>query len=147
MGSNTGPRENLVGKDKPTSEESMWGRVRRALSGLDPVRVENRCETGTPDVNYVEGWIELKIGEAPKRKGIFKIDHYTSQQRTWAVRRAHSGGRVFLFLKVSNEWILLKGEVAAQYLNHTTLEELKKKAIKIWKIKLNDQELRELLTN
>lgn len=125
----------------------MWGRVRKALKGLDPIRIENRCELGTPDVNISSGeWIELKIAEAPKRGGILKIEHYTPYQRTWAIRRNHAGGKVFLLLKVSNTWILLKGEVAAQYLNYTTIDELCKKAEKVWKIKLNDQELRDILT-
>lgn len=124
----------------------MWGRVRKALKGLDPIRIENRCELGTPDVNIAQGdWIELKIAEAPKRKGILSISHYTPNQRTWAIRRAHAGGRVWLLLKVSNEWILLKGEVAAEYLGYTTLKELKEKAVHTWKIKLNDKELREIL--
>lgn len=124
----------------------MWGRVRKALKGLDPVRVENRCEAGTPDVNYVEGWIELKIADAPKRGGIITIDHYTPQQRTWAVRRHHAGGRVWLFLKISNEWLLFQGHIAAEYIGYTTLEQLREKATKVWKIQLNDRELRELLT-
>lgn len=125
----------------------MWRCIRPKLKGLDPVRIENRCESGTPDVNYVEGWIELKIGCAPKRGGIFTIEHYSPEQRVWAIRRALAGGRVWMFVKVSNEWILLKGEIAAKYLNYTTLEELKEKAVKVWKRKLNDYELREILAN
>jgi hypothetical protein len=128
----------------------MWGRVRRALKGLDPVRVENRVEAGTPDVNYVEGWLELKWRrKQPKNPDkLFKLDHeFTTEQRTWAIRRQHAGGRTFVLVKISQEWILLYGHIAAQYLEKTSLNELRTKAIKIWyKNKLIDQELRELLT-
>lgn len=128
------------------SEHSMWGRVRRALKGLDPVRVENRVELGTPDVNYIEGWVELKIATAPKRGGILKIEHYTMEQRTWAIRRTHHGGRVFLLLKVGNEWLLFTGLCASEFLGKVDLNKLRQVAIKTWKIKLNDRELREILT-
>lgn len=126
----------------------MWVRLRRALKGLDPVRVENRCEVGTPDVNYTNGWIELKFHrKPPKRGGILILDHdMTTEQRVWAIRRDRAGGKVFLILKVSNIWILLKGIVAAEYLGKVSLEELKERAEKTWVQKLNDLELREILT-
>ena len=123
----------------------MWTRVRRAIKSLDPVRVENKAEAGTPDVNYLIGWIELKIAKAPKRGGILTIEHYTPLQRTWAIRRAHAGGKVWLLLKVSNEWLLFRGEIAAEYLNKVNIEKLREVAEKVWKIRLNDQELCEVL--
>lgn len=127
----------------------MWGRVRKALKGLDPVRVENKVEKGTPDVNISTGsWIELKWQrKAPKRGGILRLDHdMTIEQRVWAIRRNHAGGKVFLLLKIKNEWLLFKGEIAAEHLGYATLETLREKAIKTWKIRINDQELREILT-
>jgi hypothetical protein len=124
----------------------MWGVVRKALRGLDPIRIENRCELGTPDVNIALGdWIELKIAKAPKRGGILKIDHYTQEQRTWAIRRHHAGGRCWVLLKVSSEWLLLRGEVAAEFLCYVNLEKLRELSVGIWKIKLNQQELRKIL--
>lgn len=126
----------------------MWGRVRKALKHLDPVRVENRCELGTPDVNISTGdWIELKWHrKAPKKGGILKLDHdMTLEQRTWAERRAHAGGKVWVFLKVGAEYFLFKGEVAAEYLGFSTMEKLREVAVKVWKTKLNDSELRAAL--
>lgn len=127
----------------------MWGRLRKALREFDPVRIENRCEKGTPDVNLAGGeWVELKwCRKAPKRGGILKLDHeMTREQRTWAIRRIHAGGKVWLILKVANEWLLFKGDIAAKYLGYSSLEELREVAEKVWKIKLNDLELRQILT-
>jgi hypothetical protein len=131
------------------SESSMWGTVRQALRGLDPVRIENKLEKGVPDVNYVEGWVELKwVRKAPKNpETILMIDHYTTEQRTWAIRRHHAKGKIFLLLKVGVWWMVLSGACAAEHLNKVTLEELRKVAIKTWYKKLNHAELRQILTS
>lgn len=147
IGKNSLSQEASQRGDRNISEQSMWSRVRKALKGLDPIRIENRCEKGTPDVNISSGaWIELKIATAPKKEGVLWIEHYTQHQRVWAIRRNSAGGKVFLLLKISNLWVLLKGEVAAKYLGYTTINQLKEKAEKIWHPKLIDQELREILT-
>ena len=130
------------------SEGSLWSRVRKALKHLDPVRIENRLEKGTPDVNLATGeWLELKWQrKAPKRGGILKLDHdMTLEQRIWAIRRHHAGGKVYLLLKIGNEYLLFKGYVAAEFLGKLTLDQLREKAIGVWKVKLNDRELNELL--
>lgn len=130
------------------SEASLWGRVRKALKGMDPCRIENRCESGTPDVWYVEGALELKwTRKAPKRGGIVRLDHeMTTEQRVWAIRRHHAGGKTFVLLKLADEYLLFYGYVAAEYLGYSTLEKLREVAIKTWQKKLVDQELREILT-
>lgn len=125
----------------------MWGTVRKLLKSLDPVRVENRVEKGTPDVNLADGsWIELKWQrKIPKRGGVLKLDHeFMKEQRVWAIRRIHAGGKVWLFLKAGNEYFLFKGHIAAEYLGYSTIEKLREVAEKTWK-KLNGQELREIL--
>jgi hypothetical protein len=127
----------------------MWGRVRTALLELDPVRVENRLEKGTPDVNLMGGeWVELKW----KRKKplnsdkILRLDHeYMLEQRNWAERRIYCGGKVFVLVKISSEWILLWGTTAAKYLERVSLNELRQRAIRTWPNKLNDQELRNCI--
>jgi hypothetical protein len=130
------------------SEASMWGRVRKALKIFDPIRIENRCELGTPDVNLVMGdWIELKwVRSAPKKGGILKLEHYSMEQKTWAIRRHNAGGKVWVLLKVSSCWMIFPGQEAPEYLGRVGLEELKKKATRVWEKRLNDQELRMLLS-
>lgn len=129
------------------SEKGLWGRVKKAIRDMDPVRVENRVEKGTPDVNFTLGWIELKWQRtAPKRGGILKLDHeLTLEQRIWAIRRHRAGGKTYVLLKVGSEYLLFKGYVAAEFLGRLTLEQLREKALGKWKVRLNDRELNDLL--
>lgn len=126
----------------------MWNRVRKAIKELDPVRIENKIEKGTPDVWYTEGAIELKWQrKLPKRGGVLRLDHdMTLEQRIWAIRRQKAGGKVFLLLKAGKFFILLKGYIAAEYIGKLSLIELQEKAEKVWVNKLVDHELREILT-
>ena len=90
-------------------------RIIKALRPLDAVSVENYVGPGTPDVNYTEGWIELKWLRAwPKRPGTPVIlEHYSPEQRAWALKRRRVGGQVWMLLQVRQEWLLIDGAVAA----------------------------------
>lgn len=126
----------------------MAGRVRKALRGFDPIRVENPAHPGTPDINYTQGWIELKwIRTKPKTNGIVKIEHFTPQQRVWLLRRQKANGKVWLLLKVSNYWFLFKGGIASEHVGRCHWGELFTHAHKVWYPKLVDEELRECLVN
>ena len=59
------------------SEAALWDMIRKPLRPLDPQRVENSCGKGTPDVNYVGGWLELKQQDNwPKRPTTkVRLDH------------------------------------------------------------------------
>jgi len=105
------------------------------LKPLNAVSVENTVAgPGTPDVNYVEGWIELKsLEEWPKREDTpLRVDHYTPQQKVWAVRRRRAHGRCHLLLKVGQDWLLLDGAVAARELGKVTKERLMELAEEKW---------------
>lgn len=112
-------------------EQILWHRLRPLFQGLDPVRVENRADPGTPDVNYLFGWIELKVikkwPENPNAQVPCK--HYTAQQRVWSKRRSRAGGLVFMIVEVGKSIIVLEGQVAARLLGHTTREELEREAL------------------
>jgi hypothetical protein len=98
-------------------ERNMRQVVVRMLtdSGLDAVSVENSAGPGTPDVNFREGWIELKyLKQWPDGPDTdVRIDCFTPQQRVWILRRWMSGGAVFLLLQVGRDWLLFNGDDAA----------------------------------
>lgn len=104
----------------------MRQNVVKALKSLDAVSVENPCRPGTPDVNYVEGWLELKWDSAwPIRPETnVAIDHYTPQQRLWSMRRWTRGGTVHLLLQVADDWLLFPGDVASKLVGNATRAEL-----------------------
>ena len=112
------------------SESDMRAKVIVALRSLDAVAVENPAYPGTPDVNYVEGWIELKwLRKWPVNGGIVKIEHFSPQQKVWLVKRWSKGGNVFLLLQCKREWLLFDGLTAAQIVGNATREELFKRAV------------------
>lgn len=85
----------------------MRGTIVRLLKPYDAVAVENPAFPGTPDVNYIEGWIELKwLRNWPvKRDSIVKFEHYTQQQKLWMRQRHLKGGKVGLLLQCKKEWL------------------------------------------
>lgn len=58
-------------------------------AGQDATSVENPACPGTPDVQFIDGWLELKYLETwPKRaETTVRIEHFTPQQRVWLLRR------------------------------------------------------------
>lgn len=104
----------------------MWEAIRPVLKKLDPVRIESHMTGGVPDVNYTQGWIELKYADRwPPRGGPLRVDHFVTSQRTWHVRRRLAGGRSFVLLKVgASEWLLFDGAVAADLLGKVVRERL-----------------------
>lgn len=119
----------------------------QSLAPLHAVAVENPACPGTPDINTVLGWIELKhVERAPKRKNTpVRLTHYTPQQRLWSRRRAGAGGLALMFLQVGQHYLLLNGTTAADYVGCRTLEELEEVAEFTWHKKPTPQELLEAL--
>ena len=103
------------------AESLMWKKLRPVLieAKLDPVRVENPIHPGTPDVNLVGRWIELKCipGWPVRDTTVVRIPHYTPQQRVWLYRRwRYAPGSTLLLLEVRSErqWLVFDGDVAAK---------------------------------
>jgi len=116
------------------SERAMRSRVVKWLKPWDAVAVENPAHPGTPDVNYADGWIELKkIASWPKRETTtVQLPHFTPQQRIWLSRRARAGGTVWVLLQVGQEWLLFDGVVAAKVLGDSTQAELVSASLHVW---------------
>jgi len=124
------------------AEHDMRGKVVKMLRPLHGIAVENPCLPGTADVNYVEGWIELKWLRAwPKRpETVVHIEHYTQEQRLWSVARRLAGGTSWLLLQCKREWLLFDSGVAAKHLNAVPRSDLYELADKVWTNGLNVQE-------
>lgn len=125
------------------SEKSMRQRVVRALKSLDAMSVENSVRPGTPDVEYIGGWIELKSAEGwPKNpKTPLRIPHFTPLQRIWLSRRCRMGGMAWMLLRVGKEWLMLQGDVAAAVVGLTTKEQLVGACSFYWETAPSDAEL------
>jgi hypothetical protein len=100
----------------------------------DPISVENSAYPGTPDVNYCDGWIELKVLESwPARESTpARIDHFTQQQRVWLRRRWLIGGNAWLLLVVGREWLLFDGQTAFLSVGKVSRSELFEVAFCSW---------------
>lgn len=131
-------------------ESNAWRRVKRALTDgeFHPIRVERPIIPGTPDVNIVQGWIELKSeDEWPKRpQTIVKLKHpMTVEQRLFHRMRQSAGGKSWVLLKIGRDWLLFDGRVAADVLGSNNREGLIKAALHYWPGGLRDKELRKAL--
>lgn len=116
------------------SEKEMRQEVRKALKRLDAKSIENCVGVGTPDVNYADGWLELKWeAHWPVRPETpLRIDHYTPVQRLWHMKRWTAGGRVYLLLQVASDWLLFNGDTAATIVGRVPRAELVAHAVAHW---------------
>lgn len=116
--------------------------VIKALRRLDAMSVENGAHPGTPDVNHLYGWMELKYLKAwPVRPTTpVRVDHFVPGQRGWigrrvrATRKAGGSECVHVLLKVGREWLLFDGEWAALFLGEKTKGELIEAALGHWTV-------------
>lgn len=115
-------------------ESTLARKIRKILAPLDAMRVENPCLPGTPDIEFIGGWVELKkLDEWPKRATTpVRLPHFTPQQRLWLTRRTEKGGLSLLLLQVSREYLLLYGDQAATLIGQANQAELREAAIEVF---------------
>jgi hypothetical protein len=125
------------------SEGTMRSQVVRALRPLHAFPVENSILPGTPDVNYIHGWIELKYLKRwpANTDAIIKIPHYTPPQKIFAQQRVRAGGTCWFLLCVERDWILLDGVAAANLINRSTRDQLVAASWGYWFNGLKEAEL------
>ena len=114
---------------------------------MHAIPVENPAQPGTPDVNYIEGWIELKWLRAWAKRAttVIHIDHWTRRQKIWHFRRRCAGGQAWVLLQCRREWLLFDGAVAALWLNRSTKAQLMIAAHSYWPRGMIYSELIEIL--
>lgn len=115
------------------SESSTRGRLCKILCklGLDGVAVENPARPGTPDVNYRDGWIEVKRTKAwPKSDCTpVRLDHeLMPSQKVWLRRRARAGGTVWVFLHIDRDLLLIDATEYLTWAGTATQAQLKRSA-------------------
>lgn len=130
------------------SERDQRQIVVSALKGLHAISVENKIHPGTPDVNYMEGWIELKWLRAWPKRGdtVVRLSHFNVSQRLWLKRRCNLGGSSWLLLQCRREWLLFTGRDAADYVGRVTRDGLYRCARVLWTQGLIKRELVDCLT-
>jgi hypothetical protein len=130
------------------SERDMRGRVVKALRELDAIPVENPVLPGTPDVNYIEGWIELKwLRRWPSRiETRIRIKHFSAEQRIRHLQRRRAGGQSWFLLQCRREWLLLDGAVAALNVGLCTRAGLAALAVAHWEDGIKEEELKKCLS-
>ena len=108
------------------SESAMRRRVVSLLRPLDAISVENPVYPGTPDVNFADGWIELKhLHRWPASDmTTVRIMHFTAQQRVWLLRRWRAGGSAWMIVQVGMDWMLFDAETAALIIDRTCKPEM-----------------------
>ncbi len=118
------------------------------LKDWDAYPVENPAFPGTPDVNFLHGWIELKWLPAwPVNEGVVRIEHFTNQQRIWLRQRwkKAGGGGAWLLLQVKREWLLFAGNTAATFVGNVPRTELHQLALSKSDSGLTQQQLKQWL--
>lgn len=125
------------------AESDQRSTVTDLLRQWDAVAVENPVHPGTPDVNCILGWLELKwLRSWPVNdKTVVRLDHFSKQQRVWLARRWARGGSVWLLLQCGEEWLLFDGATAAQLVGKATENELVRGATHYWSKKPTPSDL------
>jgi hypothetical protein len=113
----------------------MRSKVIKALKPLHAIPVENSVHPGTPDVNCLAGWIELKWKRNwPVRPTTpLRLPHFTSTQKRWLLKRHALGGNSWLLLQVKRDWLLFTAPQAYQLVGQATKSELMDGCHRRWK--------------
>jgi hypothetical protein len=113
----------------------MRGKVIKALKPLHAIPVENSVHVGTPDVNCLHGWIELKWKRSwPVRPTTpLRLPHFTTVQKRWLLKRHALGGRCWLLLQVNRDWLIFTAPQAYRLVGQATRTELMSGCHRHWK--------------
>lgn len=115
------------------SESGMRQNLVKVLSSLDAVPIENKMRAGTPDVNFIGGWIEckwLKFWPVGADKNPVRFPHpLTIEQGLWLARRWMRGGTTLVCAQVSREWFFFSGQTAKDRFGHMNRLEMREEAL------------------
>jgi len=129
------------------SESSFRSTFCKKMASIDARPIENVVGAGTPDVNFIEGMVELKfLREWPKQAATpVKFHRLSPSQKVWIKRRWLRGGNVWLLARIASDYLLFRGK-DVEDLNLLNQQELRDLALKAWKPKMDWKELKLVLT-
>lgn len=126
------------------AEDRVRTVVLAALRPLHAVHVENVMLAGMPDINYVDGWLELKwLKSWPRRpETVVAVPEFKPEQRVFLFNRCRAGGQARVLLRVGKSWLLLPGQWSAIYLGRSAVKvQIEEAAEKYWRNQLAGHEL------
>lgn len=91
------------------------------------------------ELKFLPRWPKI-VAEAPVR-----LEHFTPQQRIWLRKWHRVGGKAWVLLQVNQEFLLFKGEAAAEFLGKVCRADLYAIAHRTW-THLDEHELRECVS-
>lgn len=117
----------------------------KSMKSLDAVPIEMPMRAGTPDVNFIGGWIECKwLHFWPKSADTrpVRFPHpLTKEQGLWARRRTLAGGISLVVAQVSRQWFFFDGLDIRDHFNKMTRPEMRERAIFYMANGMNKEEL------
>lgn len=115
------------------SESGMRQNLVKALRPLDAMPIENKLRAGTPDVNFIGGWIEckwMKFWPKSADTNPVRFAHpLTKEQGIWLARRWARGGTTLVCAQVAREWFFFSGETAKDTFGKMTRPEMREEAL------------------
>ena len=127
--------------------EARWrSQLIKLLKFIHAVPVENAAGEGTPDVNTVYGWLELKLLDRwPPRGGPVGPKLLRPMQRVWLRTRCAHAGSAWVLVRIGDEVLMLWGAWAAEHLGTTNKEQLLAAAVAHWPARVDIMQLVEHL--
>ncbi len=118
-------------KKRGRNEGSLNKLIQHALRDLDPRRVENVVDPGTPDICYVGGWVESKYMTAwPLRADRpVRVLHYRPDQRAWHTRHCQAGGVCHVVIQIATDVLVFNAQWAARHLGNMDRDNLEAAAL------------------
>ena len=131
------------------SEKDVNAVLGRLLKPCHPVIIEDALgKAGIPDISIANGWIEAKnLKSYPKRASTpVRLKHpYTDKQKEWAQLRTAAGGKVWLVVKVANDWYIFLPPNSYE-VGELTKDEMKQKAVAWFHFEPPQAELLKIFT-
>jgi hypothetical protein len=117
------------------TEKEMRKSVVGVLTNLMAFSVENSVGAGMGDIACTLGWIELKVGDRPKREDTRVVFSMRPSQRTWHRQWRERGGRSWTlsYLHAGRDmlgvWLLHDGAWSADHMDLVDEQVLVSKSI------------------